>query len=268
MDDNGRLIMKNWFSFVLLAAMGIGISIVSSLIYAQLQYAGGSTVIAALKDKDVLTAIWLSFYVSISAALLASFISIPLGYALSRWKFRAKFLVEGILVIPILMSPMALGVSLLLVFRTSTGQFIEDNIMRFVFETPGMILAQFIVAMSLETLIARSVFDNVDIRLEQVARFLGSTPFQTFRYITLPLARNGLFTALILGWARAIGDFGATSMIAGAVKGKTETMPVSIYLNMASVSLDRAVSLSIVLTLFTVLALTLAYLLSPKENEI
>ena len=139
--------------------------------------------------------------------------------------------------------------------------------MRFVFETPGMILAQFIVAMSLETLVARSAFDNVDVRLEQVARFLGSTPFQTFRYITLPLARNGLFTAVILGWARAIGDFGATSMIAGAVKGKTETMPVSIYLNMASVSLDRAVSLSIVLTLFTVLALTGAYLLSPREEK-
>lgn len=260
--------MKNWFSFVLLGAMGIGISVVSALLYAQIKYAGGSTVLSALGDKDVLTAIWLSFYISITAAVLAAFISIPLGYALSRWRFRGKFIIEGMLVIPILMSPMALGVSLLLVFRTPMGQFIEDHIMRFVFETPGMILAQFIVAMSLETLIARSAFDNVNVRLEQVARFLGSTPFQTFRYVTLPLARNGLFTALILGWARAIGDFGATSMIAGAVKGKTETMPVSIYLNMSSVSLDRAVSLSIVLTLFTVLALAGAHLLSPKEEEL
>ena len=258
--------MKNWFTFILLAAMGIGISVVCTLLFAQLQYAGGGEVFAALTDSDVVTSIWLSFYISITAALLAAIVAIPLGFALSRWSFPGKFIIEGLLVIPILMSPMALGVSLLLIFRTPLGQFIEDNILRFVFEPSGMILAQFIVAMSLETLIARSTFDNVDIRLEQVARFLGSTPWQTFRYITLPLARNGLITALILGWARAIGDFGATSMIAGAVKGKTETMPVSIYLSMASVSLDRAVSLSIVLTGVTVLALTLAHLLAPKEE--
>jgi len=259
--------MKNWFSLVLLTAVGIGVSVVTSLLYAQLQYAGGATILATLLDKDVLTSIWLSFYVSVVAAVLAAFVAIPLGFTLSRWKFRGKFVIEGLLVIPILMSPMALGVSLLLVFKTPMGEFVEDHIMRFVFEPSGMILAQFIVALSLETLIAKSTFDNINVRLEQVARFLGSTPFQTFRYVTLPLARNGLITGLILGWARAIGDFGATSMIAGAVKGKTETMPVSIYLNMASVSLNKAVGLSIVLTLVTVVALTIAHFLGKKEHE-
>ena len=218
-------------------------------------------------ESDVQTAVRLSIVVSVGSALLAAVFAIPGGYALSRFRFRGKAIVEGLLVIPILMSPMALGVSLLLLFRTSLGQWVEDNVIRFVFETPGMVLAQFLVALSLETLVVRSAFDAIDIRYEQVARFLGCTPWQAFRRVTLPLAKNGIVAAIILGWARAIGDFGATSMIAGAVKGKTETMPISIYLSMSSVSLDRAVSLSVVLTLVTVFALAIVHTLSARKSH-
>ena len=259
--------MKKWFHFLTLASLGVAISCVSGILLVQFHYTGSGGPLAALLEKDVQTSVWLSLIVSVAAALLAAIFAVPAGYALSRFHFKGKAAVEGLLVIPILMSPMALGVSLLLLFRTSTGQWVEDNVIRFVFELPGMLLAQFLVALSLETLVVRSAFDGVNIRYEQVARFLGCTPWQAFKRVTLPLARNGIVSAIILGWARAIGDFGATSMIAGAVKGKTETMPISIYLSMASVSLDRAVSLSIVLTLVTVLALALVQTLSVREQN-
>ena len=259
--------MKSPFFYLILLSMGIAVSFVSSILIVQLHYTGSGAPLKALGESDVQSAIWLSLSVSVGAALLAAFIAIPVGYALSRYHFPLKTVIEGLRVIPILMSPMALGVSLLLLFRSDPGQWCEDNLIRFVFEVPGMLLAQFIVALSLETLIIRSAFDSVNLRYEQVARFLGCTPWQSFIKVSLPLARNGIISAIILGWARAIGDFGATSMIAGAVKGKTETMPISIYLSMSSVSLDRAVSLSVVLTLVTVLALIIVQALSTKRVE-
>ena len=257
--------MRSWFEIAVLCALGLGVSFISVLLLVQVQYTGTGAPFHALADYDVLAAVRLSLLVSVSAALLAALFAIPAGYGLSRFDFPGKALIEGLMVVPILMSPMALGVSLLLVFRTTTGQWIEDNLLGFVFEVPGMILAQFVVALSLETIIARNVFDSVAIRYEQVARFLGCTPWQAFRKVTLPLARKGLIAAVVLGWARAIGDFGATSMLAGAVRGKTETMPISIYLSMASVSLDRAVCLSVVLTMVTVLSLVIVQTLTRKD---
>lgn len=259
--------MRNWFTFALMVAVGICVSLVLSVILVQVQYTGSGAPLKALTSQDVRHAMWLSFGVATVAAFGAAFLAIPAGYALARWEFRGKVWLEGLMVIPILMSPIALGVSLLLLFRTYPGQWIENHVIRFVFEVPGMVLAQFLVALSLETLISRSTFEGVNIRYEQVARFLGCTPWGAFRLVALPLARNGLLAAVLLGWARAIGDFGATAMIAGAVKGKTETMPVSIYLSMASVSIDKAVTLSVVLTLVTMVSLAAVIGLTGKARQ-
>jgi len=118
-----------------------------------------------------------------------------------------------------------------------------------VFEVPGIILAQFFLALALSVRVLKASFEAVDVRCEQVARFLGCTPWQSFRKITLPIARRGVLAAFILSWARCLGDFGAAVTLAGAIKGKTETMPVSIYLNMASVNIDKAVALMLLTTL-------------------
>jgi len=118
-----------------------------------------------------------------------------------------------------------------------------------VFEVPGIVLVQFILALALEVRVLKAAFESMDPRLEDVARFLGCSPWGAFRRITLPLARPSILAALVLGWCRALGDFGATVTIAGAVRGKTETIPVAIYLNLASVRLGKAVALTLVLTL-------------------
>lgn len=249
--------MSRGFRWILLLALGTQLSLVMAIVGAQLAYTGSGAPLRTLGDPDVGRAVGLSFFVSVSAAFGAAVFAVPAGYALSRWRFRGKSLLEGFLMVPVLMSPMALGVSLLLVFRMPAGQWIEDHLLRFVFELPGMILAQFLVAVSLETLVVRTTFDGMGRRYEDVARCLGCSPWAAFRRVALPMARSGIAAAVVLGWARAIGDFGATSMIAGAVRGKTETMPVSIYLSMASVSLDRAVCLSLILTLVTIVSLVL-----------
>ena len=253
--------MRCWFTWVLLLAVGCSVSLMLLLLVVQAAYTGGGEPIRALGESDVLHAMFLSFYTATIAAVLALALAVPTGYALARWRFPGDWLVEAVLLIPVVMSPIALGVALLLVFRTGPGMWVEERLLRFVFEVPGIILAQFFVAYSFAVLVMRTTFAGVDVRLEQVARFLGCTRWRAFRLVTLPLARNGIVAAFVLGWARALGDFGSTSTLAGAVKWKTETMTVAIYLHLASVSIDRAVALSIVLTLVTVLGLVAVRLL-------
>lgn len=259
--------MRNWFEGLLLAAVGVSVTLMLALLAAQLGYTGAAAPFSMLARPEVLDAMRLSALTATVAALLALLLALPTGYALARWRFPGRSALECLLVIPTIMSPMALGVALVLMFRTGPGQWVEDHLLRFVFEVPGMILAQFFVAFALEVLVLRATFSAQNPRLEHVARLLGCTPWQAFRRVSLPLARNGVLAALILGWARAIGDFGATSTIAGAVKGKTETMPISIYLSLASVSLDRAVALSVVLTLVSLVGYLAVYLvLRPRST--
>ncbi|MEP0842151.1 MAG: ABC transporter permease subunit [Phycisphaerae bacterium] len=258
--------MKNkWFDALLLSALGVSVTLVLLLILVQGAYTGPRAPLRALGDHDVQNAVYLSFVTSGLAAVFAIVLAVPTGLALARFAFPGRWLVESLLIVPIVMSPISLGVALLLVFRTQAGTWIEEHLIRFVFEVPGIVLAEFFMAFAVAVVVARSTFSSIDVRLEQVARLLGCTPWRTFRHVTLPLARNGILAAFVLGWGRAMGDFGASSTLAGAVKGKTETMPVSIYLNLASVSLDRAIALSLVLTFVTVVVVVIVGLLTRRS---
>jgi molybdate transport system permease protein len=192
---------------------------------------------------------------SSAAALLALAVAVPSAYLLARSRFYGRSLVDALLDVPVIMSPVALGLTLLLVFRTPPGAFIQAHLLRFVFEVPGIVLAQFILALALEVRVLKAAFEEINPRLEQVARCLGCSPGGAFFHVTLPMARPGLIAALVLGWARAIGDFGATVMIAGAVPGKTETVPAAIYLGLASLRIEHSVVLTLLLTLIALAAL-------------
>jgi len=142
--------------------------------------------------------------------------------------------------------------------------WLEAHVMRFVFEVPGIILAQFVLALALEIRVLKAAFEDVDPRMEVVARFLGCSPWRAFTRVTLPLSRAGCLAAFILGWARAVGDFGATVTIAGAVRGKTETIPVSIYLRISSLEIEGAVALMLVLTAIAFVVLLVVRALGRK----
>jgi molybdate transport system permease protein len=197
----------------------------------------------------------LSLFTSSTAAMLALVLAVPSAYLLARSKFPGRSLVDALLDVPVIMSPVALGLALLLVFRTAPGAMIERHVARFVFEVPGIVLAQFILASALEIRVLKATFEEINPRLEQVARCMGCSPGRAFFHVTLPLARPGLIAALVLGWARAVGDFGATVMIAGAVPGKTETVPIAIYLGLASLRIEHSVVLTLLLTLIALSAL-------------
>lgn len=238
---------QGWFKAGLIAALGFAVSLMLAVLSAQLTYAGWRAPWQALGEPSVRRAIGLSLATATPAALLALLLAIPCAYALARWRFPGHSLVDALLDIPVLLSPVALGFSLLLFFRTPWGRWLEEHTVRFVFAVPGILLAQFFLALALAVRVLKASFEDVPVRLEQVARFLGCTPWQAFWRVSLPLARPGLLAAFVLGWARALGDFGATVTLAGAIPGRTETIPISIYLNMDALRLDRAVALMLVL---------------------
>ncbi len=253
--------------FVLCLACGLGgsLSLVLAMIAAQVGFAGVRMPLAALGQPDIQHAIRLSIFCATVASGLAMMVAIPTAYVLARFRFPGRILIDALLDIPIIISPVAIGITLLLVFRSTPGNWIQEHLLRFVFEVPGIILAQFIIALALQIRVLKVTFEEINPRLEQVARYLGCGPWTVMWRVTLPLARPGLVAALVLGWGRAIGDYGATVTIAGSVKGKTDTIPVSVVLNWSAVRVEAAVALVMVLTFIALVVLVLVRLAAREK---
>lgn len=236
-------------ALVLLAVFFIGI-IVSMLAYTE-----WDTFISALLSEEILFAIRLSVSTATVAAIISILVAVPVAYAISRASFPGKDIVDSLLDLPIVISPVALGAALLVFFNTPLGSAIDDNVLKFVFAVPGIVLAQVTVISALAVRLLKSTFDSIDPRYEQVARTLGCSKPEAFFRVTLPLARDGLIASAILTWARAVGEFGATVTLAGATAFKTETLPTAIFLSLASADVGKAIAVIFVLVIIAIVAL-------------
>jgi molybdate transport system permease protein len=236
-------------ALVILALFLVGI-IVSLLAYTK-----WDTFVSALFSEEILFAIRLSLMTATIAAAIAMLIAVPVAYAISRANFWGKDVVDSLLDLPIVVSPVALGAALLVFFNTPLGSAIDNHVLKFVFSVPGIVLAQVTVITALAVRLLKSSFDGIDPRYEQVSRTLGCNKIGAFFQVTLPLARDGLVASGILTWARAVGEFGATVMLAGATAMKTETLPTAIFLSLASADVEKAIAVIFVLILIAVLAL-------------
>ncbi len=243
------------FQIALTGFLGASLSVVLAVLLAQISYVTPGDVVQSLRAAEVRRAIGLTFLCATAASCIALMFAIPTGYFLARVRFPGCTVVDTLLDVPALLSPVAVGLSLVLVLRSSLGRWVEQHVIGFLFEVPGIILAQFVLAMALQLRVLKSGFESIDPTVEQVARTLGLGPWAVFRRITLPMARPAVLAAFVLGWCRAAGDFGATAMVAGAIPRKTETIPIAIYLNLASVQIERAVVLALVLTVSAVIGL-------------
>ncbi len=198
-------------------------------------------------SADVLFSVRLSLIAATIATLFAVVIGLPAAYALSRLNFTGKKLIDAFLELPMIMSPIALGAALLIFFNTNAGILIQEKGILFVFEFPGIVLAQFATVAGMATRLMKIALDEISPRYEAVARSLGSSGWEAFLKITLPLAFRGLISALILCWAKAVGEFGATVTLAGTMAFKTETMPIAIFMAMASGNIPKAIILILIL---------------------
>ncbi|HKL13941.1 MAG TPA: ABC transporter permease [Halanaerobiales bacterium] len=206
-----------------------------------------------LHSREVTFSLILSITTSISAVILAVLFGLPTAYVLSRYEFKFKKLIDIILDIPLVLPPIILGLSLLVLLGPIGGNQLAKLGLNFVFTRLGIVMAQFVVAAPLLIRSLKIAFSNIDPKLEKAAMTLGDNHFQVFKNITLPLSKDGIITGITTAWARAMGEFGATVMLAGATRFKTETLPVAVYLNMTTGDLEMAVTVSIVMIIFSIL---------------
>lgn len=225
------------------------------IVVSMLTYIDWNTFVSVLLSDEILFAIKLSVATATVATIISILIAVPVAYAISQTEFPGKNIVDSMLDLPIVISPIALGAALLVFFNTPIGAGIDDNIMKFVFAVPGIILAQITVISALAIRLLKSTFDSIDPRYEQVGRTLGCSKPKAFFKVTMPLARDGLIAASILTWARAVGEFGATVTLAGATAMKTETLPIAIFLSLAAADVEKAIAVIFVLIIIAVVAL-------------
>lgn len=177
-----------------------------------------------------LNALLVSLIVGSTALLLV----IPPGVALALWLARGprrgRTLVEAVVMLPLVLPPVAVGVGLLLLFgRNGLGPFLSELGLSLVATWRGAAVASAVVALPVFVRVARTAFEGVDPRLESLAATLGASPARVFFAVTLPLAKRGLIAAAALSLARALGEFGATVLVAGSVIGRTQTLPLAIF---------------------------------------
>jgi molybdate transport system permease protein len=159
-------------------------------------------------------------------------LGVAVGYALARWRFPGREVVDAALTLPMVMPPTVLGYYLLVVIGTHGvlgAWLLEQFGLRLIFTVPAAIIAATIVSFPLVFKAARVAFETVDPQLEDAARTLGIKEWAVFFRVSLPLAWRGILAGLLLSFARALGEFGATLMVAGSIAGKTQTLSIAIY---------------------------------------
>ncbi len=234
--------------FVLaLAVLGGSYAVlIVAMLLADASFTSPGHLLAALASPEIRYAVKLSLVSSSITAILSLWVAVPLGYLLSRFSFAGKWLVDALLDIPIVLPPLVIGLSLLILFQTPPGRFIERYV-EVTYAVPGVILAQFAVAAAFAVRTMRVTFDQIPPRHEQVARTLGCTRAQAFGRVVLPEARRGMVTAGTLAWARALGEFGPILVFAGATRMRTEVLPTTVFLELSVGNLQAAVAVSLLM---------------------
>lgn len=224
--------------------------------------------------KEIQFAIRLSLYTSLISTGFCILFSIPIAYGIERYNFIGKSFINTILDIPMALPPVVSGVALLLLFGNTTfGDILAKYGLKFVFNVKGIILAQFFVNVPYLLRILKSTFADINPKLEFVSRTLGYNQIQTFFKVTLPLAKNGLIAGIIITWARAIGEFGAALMLAGSTRMRTETLPISLFLNMSTGDLELGLAAATIIIIISIVSLFVFEIIGsrefmiPKENN-
>ena len=215
-----------------------------------------NVLIECLLSEEIQFAVRLSILTSVISTLLCILVAVPVAYALARYTFPGKSLMNMVMDIPMALPPLVAGVGLLLFFGVSpVGKALAAVGLTFVFTPLGIVMAQFFVNLPYMLRVTRSTFQSVNPRYEYVAKTLGCTDAQAFWRVTLPMSWNGLLAGAVITWSKGIGEFGAALMLAGATRMKTETLPLSLFLNMSTGKLEVGISAATILILISVISL-------------
>jgi len=191
---------------------------------------------------------WSPLLISLATSLAATAVTLVAGLAAAAWRQNragaGAALIDGIFILPLVLPPTVVGFLLLLLFGRNgpLGKLLLQFGATVVFSWPATVIAATVVSFPLMYITARAALEQVDPHLLQAARTLGASEARIFREVALPLAWPGVLAGTILSFARALGEFGATLMLAGNIPGKTETIPIAIYFAVEADEIQRAMA--------------------------
>ncbi len=221
----------------------------------------------ALPETGILQAILLSFVTTLLTLLLTLLFGTPLAYVFARKRFPLRRSLNLLLELPIVLPPAVAGLALLVTFgrRGALGPALSLVGVTLPYTTAAVVVAQTFVSAPFYIRSAQVGFRAIPREIEDAARVDGAAGLALFRYVTLPLARRPLAAGLVLSWARALGEFGATILFAGSLQGRTQTMPLLIY-NVLERDIDAAIWAGVVLIGLALLALLVSQWLRREDG--
>jgi molybdate transport system permease protein len=243
----GRWGARSVASLAALFAVFLGLPVLAIVVRALL----GGVLPTVVGSSALLTALALSLGTTAASLVITLALGLPLAVVLARRRFRGKWLVETLVDLPIVLPPSVAGLALLLVFgrRGLLGSTLDTAGIQIAFTTIAVVLAQVFVSAPFFVRSARAGIAGVDRDLEDAARVDGASDAQLFRLVTVPLAGPALAAGLVMSWARAMGEFGATIMFAGSVAGRTQTLPLVVYSEFQGGNLDTSIAAAAILVL-------------------
>jgi molybdate transport system permease protein len=212
--------------------------------------------------ESYLAPLWVSCKTVLATTVITFFIGIAAARWMARYSGKGKSIIDGIFLLPLVLPPTVVGFGLLLLFGKNgpLGEFFSWLGATIVFSWPATVIAAVVMTFPLMYMSARAGFEQVDINVENAARTLGASEWRVFWTVTMPMAWPSVVAATVLTFARALGEFGATLMLAGNIPGKTATIPVAIYFNIEGGHYDQALILvGIVLVISFASLAALAY---------
>jgi molybdate transport system permease protein len=244
--------------FILCLALlgGTYVALIVAMLAADLMFTSLGDFTEALVSPEIRYAIRLSLISCTISTLMAMWVAVPLGYLLARTTFPGKAVVDALLDVPIVLPPLVIGLSLLILFQTGFGKFVQQ-FLTITYAVPSVILAQFAVSAAFALRTMRVTFEQIPPRTEQVARTLGCSRQQAFWRVVLPEARPGLLTAATLAWARALGEFGPILVFAGATRMRTEVLPTTVFLELSVGKIEAAIAVSLLMIVVAAVVLVL-----------
>lgn len=217
-----------------------------------------------------LTPLWISLKTSLLATFITFFIGIGSAYLVANYNGKWRGLIDSLFTLPLVLPPTVLGFFLLLIFGKNgpMGKLLEMMNTSIIFTWSATVIAAIVVAFPMMYRSARSAFEQIDTNLIEAAKTLGLSNWKIFHKIAIPLAWPGIIGGVVLSFARALGEFGATLMIAGNIPGKTQTMPLAIFFKVQAMDYTGAM-----LWVWTIVAISVAMILvlnkwSDKQQEI
>jgi molybdate transport system permease protein len=249
----------------LLALAGLGLLFFLLPLAGLIVRAPWDQAIGAIESPETGTALSLSLFCSLAATAVALVLGIPLAFVLSKTTGHLRSVMRALTTLPMVLPPVVGGVALLLAFgrKGLVGSILYQAFgIQIAFTTAAAVMAETFVAMPFLVIAVEGGLRSLDPRYEEAARALGARGWMVFARVTLPLLRPAIFSGAVLCWARALGEFGATITFAGNFPGRTQTVPVAVYVALESASRPES---GIVLSLI-LLAVSLAVLVGMRDR--